>query len=297
MPTYHYPMALPLLAPLPAGPWNLIYADPCWWYNSRPMTGTRFGGSADEHYLDDDGDGKATMTHDELCNIPVSQVVAPDAYLVMWATWPTIYLPDGRHKLISWEDIQRFRAEPMTAERYALLLDIVEKYMRAQTAFDVARAWGFDHYCTLGLLWVKTNDHDGRPRFGQGFYMAANSEPALLFVRGRPWANVHPFGKKISQVLAAPQKHVPDEIWCPLTEHSEKPDKARVILREYFGDIPALELFSRHPQGHRGFTMWGNEVGKIVPNDCPCCAHLRGAAPVPAGATADKFDKRQLSFM
>lgn len=204
---------------LPPGPFSVLYADPPWRYASRPQSGSRFGGGAEEQYLDHDGDGSSTMSHQDLIAMgpAVQAICAEDALLWMWCTWPTL-VGDGR-------------------------VDV----------FDIIRAWGFE-YVTLGLLWVKTNR--GVPRFGQGWYTKSNSEPCLLAKRGCSFKQTD----SISQVLAAPH-----EIWRPVTRHSEKPDEARATIVRFCGDVPRVELFSRHPQGHRGFVMWGNEAGKLTP--------------------------------
>ena len=67
--------------PLPAGPYDLILADPPWYFGS--FTGNGENKHAEKHY--------ATMDLPAICALPVAQIVAPDAVLLLWATMP--FLP------------------------------------------------------------------------------------------------------------------------------------------------------------------------------------------------------------
>jgi len=59
---------------------NIILCDPPWHYPSRNRKD--FGGAAESHY--------PTMTLDEMCKMPVPSIVADDAVIFMWATWPRL---------------------------------------------------------------------------------------------------------------------------------------------------------------------------------------------------------------
>lgn len=240
------------------GPFDAALADVPIFYNDRPQTGTRFGGGADEQYFDHDGDGKATMTHEELAALPVASIMADDSMLFYWSTWPTIHEDDGRHRLVTLDDIRRWRHEAVTRDRYLQLLDIIERFLKAQSAFDVIRRWGFT-YRTLGFLWVKTNAGDGRPRFGQGWYTKSNSEPCLLAVRGKPWKMTN----KISQILEGTAP--PHEVWAPVGRHSAKPPEVRERIVEFLGqDCRRIELFARPPVP-ADWRALGNEIdGKDI---------------------------------
>lgn len=64
-----------------AGAYGLIYADPPWRFATRSAKGV--GRKSPEfHY--------PTATLADLCAMPVSEVAAPDAFLVMWTTWPML---------------------------------------------------------------------------------------------------------------------------------------------------------------------------------------------------------------
>lgn len=78
---------------LPQGPFDVILADPPWEYNNRCQNAnTRFGGGATAQY--------GTMTTDEICAMPVSEIAASDAMLFLWATWP--HLESGLRVIEAW---------------------------------------------------------------------------------------------------------------------------------------------------------------------------------------------------
>lgn len=61
------------LGDLPRGHFGCVYADPPWQYGNQATRA-----STDNHYN--------TMTIGELCNMPVSELVADDAHLHLWTT-------------------------------------------------------------------------------------------------------------------------------------------------------------------------------------------------------------------
>lgn len=56
---------------------QVVYADPAWPYRD---SGVR--GGVDHHY--------PTMSLADICALPVQQIVAPDAALFIWGTWPNL---------------------------------------------------------------------------------------------------------------------------------------------------------------------------------------------------------------
>jgi N6-adenosine-specific RNA methylase IME4 len=58
--------------------YNIILADPAWQYNDNNCDGRGAGA----HYT--------TMTLDDICRLPVKEVLADDAVLFLWATYPLI---------------------------------------------------------------------------------------------------------------------------------------------------------------------------------------------------------------
>ncbi len=112
-------------------------------------------------------------------------------------------------------------------------------------ALEVIKAWGFT-YKTAGFVWVKQN-RGGEGLFtGMGYWTRANTEPCLFATKGAP------------QRLAM---DVPQVIMSPVSEHSRKPDEARVRIERLVGG-PYLELFGR--RAAPGWTVWGDQVERSL---------------------------------
>lgn len=81
------------MVPLPsvAGGWSTIYADPPWRFTNRT------GKAAPEHRRLDRYD---TMTHEDICALPVTDVVGASAHLYLWV--PNALLPEGLKVMQSW---------------------------------------------------------------------------------------------------------------------------------------------------------------------------------------------------
>lgn len=175
---------------------------------------TGLGRSAESHY--------PTMPTADIATLPVGSLAAPDCALFMWATWPTI-----------------------------------------EDAFKLGKAWGFT-YKTCAFLWAKmnksavdrwTNADDPANWFtGLGHWTRANTEPCLLFTRGRPQRK----SKSVRQFIAS-----------PIREHSRKPDAIYGRIEALVGG-PYLELFARRKWA--GWDSWGNEIVSdvVIPNTTDC---------------------------
>ncbi len=72
--------------------YQIIYADPPWKYNSRANHKTRFRGGACGHYQ--------LMTMEDIKAMPVSKIVADNACLFLWATFP--YLKEQLEIFRAW---------------------------------------------------------------------------------------------------------------------------------------------------------------------------------------------------
>ncbi len=84
------PVALPPL-PQTEGGFRTILADPPWRFTNRT------GKVAPEHRRLDRYD---TMTHDEICALPVADVAADNAHLYLWV--PNALLPSGLQVMQAW---------------------------------------------------------------------------------------------------------------------------------------------------------------------------------------------------
>ena len=67
--------------------YSVIYADPPWRYERSKVQG-----AAEKHY--------PTMGIDELCALPVPELVAKDCALFLWATFPQ--LPEALRLIRAW---------------------------------------------------------------------------------------------------------------------------------------------------------------------------------------------------
>jgi len=72
--------------------YSIIYADPPWQYNARNNPNTRFSQGVHSHY--------PTMTTDEICSLPISDLADDNCALILWVTFPR--LKDGIRVLESW---------------------------------------------------------------------------------------------------------------------------------------------------------------------------------------------------
>jgi len=81
------------VAPMPQvdGGWSTVYADPPWRFTNRT------GKVAPEHRRLDRYD---TMTIEDICALPVADVMAPNAHLYLWV--PNALLPEGLRVMQSW---------------------------------------------------------------------------------------------------------------------------------------------------------------------------------------------------
>jgi N6-adenosine-specific RNA methylase IME4 len=108
--------------------------------------------------------------------------------------------------------------------------------------FELINSWGFE-YKTVAFTWVKTNRNNGQPFMGMGRWTRANAELCLLATKGKP-----------KRINAGVQQIVLSKI----REHSQKPDEVYTRIEELMGDLPRIELFSRHKR--EGWDVWGNQV-------------------------------------
>lgn len=138
-----------------------IIADPPWLYQKKPGPPLRSGGRgavAEHHY--------PTMPNDALRDLPVGDLAADTACLLLWCTNPGVF--GGRFSETDPEDI--------------------------------ARAWGFE-YRTL-LTWVKTTRDGAVMRGGMGWYFRGCTEHVLVCTRGKLRI---PSAERVPNVIMAPR--------------------------------------------------------------------------------------------
>jgi N6-adenosine-specific RNA methylase IME4 len=119
-------------------------------------------------------------------------------------------------------------------------------YPVLKEAFNVMEAWGF-RYATVGFTWVKETRDGNLYEMGLGFYTRANAELCLI-------------GRK-THVPERQSRSVPQIVFAPRTKHSEKPHVVRERIVELYGNLPRIELFSRHVVP--GWDRHGIDIGDI----------------------------------
>lgn len=82
-------MAAPAPDAQPDPPYRVILADPPWQYDQRSV---RLNGTTDRHY--------ATMPTEAIAALPVADIAADDAILLLWTTWP--FLLDAQRVIDGW---------------------------------------------------------------------------------------------------------------------------------------------------------------------------------------------------
>lgn len=174
-----------------------------------------------------------TMPLEDIEDIPVADIAAPDSILFFWTTGCLSATP--RAKMLD-------RIDP----RMKWAFDVESVHL------SVMNKWGFESRA-LAFVWIKTNKNfvgdaitDSDWFGGLGHYTSQNVELCYIGVRGRP-------GEPI-------QSMQPQVVTAPVREHSRKPDQVMErIARMYSG--PRIELFSREEKP--GFDAFGDQVGKF----------------------------------
>lgn len=133
-----------------SGKYNVILADPPWEFRVwNRATGN--GRGAESHYR--------TMTLDDICALPVSELAAPDCALFLWSVWHSIF--DAEKVIRAWG----FEYKTLAFE----WIKLTPKWWRAMSFVVPGTPRSLERLFHLGL----------------GYYTRANPEPCLLAVRGR----------------------------------------------------------------------------------------------------------------
>lgn len=140
------------------------------------------------------------------------------------------------------EDIKALPVAELADDNCLLVMWYVSS--QPQEALDVVKAWGFKLRNMNGFVWNKLTNK-GNNHFGMGFYTRAGAECAIIATKGKPSDIVvdHGVRQLRSSMLGA---------------HSEKPAEFRDDIVRLAGDVPRIELFSRHDV--TGWDRWGNEL-------------------------------------
>lgn len=149
-----------------------------------------------------------------------------------------------QYRVMNYKDICKLPVPEICAENCVLVMWWVGAMPKE--AIEVAEAWGFTIKTMTGFTWVKLTKWD-KLHFGMGHYTRQGAENALIAVKG-----------KIQRVNAS----IRQVVMAKVGKHSEKPAEVRDKIVELFGDLPKIELFSRHRVS--GWDAWGDEVPSIL---------------------------------
>ena len=160
-------------------------------------------------------------------------------------SWNANTGPKGRtaakhYPVMDHADIANFPINDLAKENCALFLWVV--WPSLPECMAVGEQWGFT-YRTIAWLWAKARRSGFGFHFGLGYYTRANTEPCLLFVKGR---------------MPVAVKDVMALIYSPVREHSRKPDEQYGKIERLYPNMDCVELFAR--QKREGWHSWGNEV-------------------------------------
>lgn len=198
-------------------PFRTILIDPAWPSAKRKVKPGSKAGWLSERTRPRYG----TMTATDLLDLPVNDIAARDAMLVMWATW--MHLPLAMDMIRRW-DFQYATGFPW--------LKIIQPNPRT------------------GAMFVGGNGCPAisipAPIYGPGVWAQHCTELVLLARRGRP------FGK-----MGNPRPARKGIIISPRMEHSRKPDELQDWIDTKFPG-PFLEMFARRRR--KGWVSWGNQL-------------------------------------
>lgn len=122
-------------------------------------------------------------------------------------------------------------------------------------ALEVGAAWGFE-YKTCAFDWIKIT-RNAHWHFGMGHWTRANSEPCLLFTKGRPQRQDKGVAQIVSETPA--QDFINDSaLVSPILSHSRKPEAVYERIEQLLGDQRRLRLFARDERP--GWVSLGNAL-------------------------------------
>lgn len=207
---------------LPNKRYEVIYIDPPWTYNDKASAGNR--GSSFKY---------ATMTLDQIKELPIHNIAEDNCALFMWVTWPFVF--EAEKVVESWNEGQDstfiYKTCAFTwVKRNKNFRKNFKKYLNSLRKGNTT--------ITSIINLITTKYH-----WGMGHYTRSNSEFVLLFLKGnlkRKSAGVH-------QIID-----------YPVGDHSAKPPVVKDKIVELYGDLPRIELFARETT--EGWDSWGLEV-------------------------------------
>ena len=137
--------------------------------------------------------------------------------------------------------IKELKVKEITEKNCACFMWVTDSHLKE--GIEVMESWGFK-YKTIAFVWLKKTS-TGKVVLNFAPHTLKSTEICLLGIKG----SMKDFKKSnnIRQLIEAER-----------TEHSKKPNDARLRIKELYPDAEMIELFAR--ERHEGWDVWGNEV-------------------------------------
>jgi len=216
----------------PQGPFPAIVADPPWSFNDR---GTRLNPSyKGKQRKDREAKHYETLPLREICELPVDELAAEDAYLFLW-------IPAALRETWCYELVEEAGTRYTQSLRDAKAHDEAYAIKGFHTA--VMEAWGFET-THAEIIWVKgrVDGADLRLQIGGGHTVRNAHEVCVIGRRGKP--------ERLD-------RGVPSVILEPRGKHSAKPDIFYETVRRLCPG-PYIDIYGR--KQHEGFVVWGDQA-------------------------------------
>lgn len=147
---------------------------------------------------------------------------------------------DLPYDVMSDEDIKNLPIKEISDDNCILFLWVIDS--RIPKVKEIMEAWGFE-YVTVGFIWHKSAK-------------TTNGENAIMSKYTRKSCEICFIGKRGRCLVK--NSTMPQFVSTPKKEHSRKPDIIRTYILKMCGELPRIELFSRHR--FSGWDVWGNQL-------------------------------------
>jgi len=141
--------------------------------------------------------------------------------------------------------IKELKVKEITDKNCACFMWVTDSHLKE--GIEVMEAWGFK-YKTIAFVWLKKTS-TGKTVLNFAPHTLKSTEICLLGIKG----SMKDFKKSnnVRQLIEAER-----------TEHSKKPNEARLRIKELYPNAEMIELFAREVTD--GWDVWGNEVESSV---------------------------------
>ncbi len=141
--------------------------------------------------------------------------------------------------------IKELKVKEVADKNCACFMWVTDSHLKE--GIEVMESWGFK-YKTIAFVWLKKTS-TGKTVLNFAPHTLKSTEICLLGIKG----SMKDFKKSnnVRQLIEAER-----------TEHSKKPNEARLRIKELYPNAEMIELFAR--EKHEGWDCWGNEVESSV---------------------------------